>query len=108
MNLTLKIKMDVKRLVVATAIFFVTGGTYAQQAEFLAPDAGFKSAMTRAEVRAEQKEAYVAGLAPQSKHDGQDALYVAGTQNRREVRAETIRSAKAHHAGDVRDIYFGE
>ena len=108
MNLTLEIKMDIKRLVAATAIFILTGGTYAQQTEFLAPDAGFKSAMTRAEVRVGLKEAYVAGLAPQSTHDGQDALYVAGTQKRREVRAETIRSAKAHHAGDVRDIYFGE
>ena len=100
--------MDVKKLVAATAIFFVTGGTYAQQAEFLTSDAGFKSAITRAEVRTAQKEAYADGLAAQSKHDGQDAMYVAGSQNRRDVRAETVRFAKAHHAGNVSDMYFGE
>ena len=100
--------MDIKRLVAATAILVVTSGAYAQQAEFLASDARFKSGMTRAEVRIGQKEVYAGGLAAQSKHDGQDIMYVAGPQNRQDVRSETIKSAKAHHAGDVRDIYFGE
>src|ERR1700710_551746 len=108
MNVILEIEMDFKKLVATTAIFVVSSGTYAQQTEFLAPDAGFKSAMTRAEVRTGQKAAYAGGLAAQSQHDGQDTMYGAGTQNRQDVRAETIRSAKARHAGDVRDIYFGE
>lgn len=100
--------MDIKKLVAATAIFVVTGAAYAQQTEFLTPDAGFKSATTRTEVRMGQKEAYSGGLAAQGQHDGQDPMYVAGTQNRKYLRAEMIRSAKAHHAGDVRDIYYGE
>ena len=108
MNVALEIEMDFKKLLAATVIFVVTGCTYAQQTEFLAPDAGFKSAMTRAEVRIGQKEAYAGGLAAQSQHDGQDTMYVAGTQNRQDVRAETVKFAKAHHVGDVRDIYFGE
>jgi hypothetical protein len=108
MNVTLEVEMDFKKLVAATVIFVVTGGAYAQQTEFLAPDAGFKSAMTRAEVRMGQKEAYAGGLAAQRQHDGQDPLYFVGTQNRKDVRAETIRSARAHQTGDVRDNYFGE
>ena len=108
MDLTLEIQMDFKKLFSATAIFVVAGGAYAQQTEFIAPDAGFKSAVTRAEVRTGQREAYAGGLAAQRQHDGQDPLYFAGTQNRKEVRDEMIRSAKAHQAGDVRDNYFGE
>jgi hypothetical protein len=108
MNLILEMNMDFKRLVAATAIFVVAGGTYAQQTEFLASDAGFNAATTRAEVRMAQKEAYASGVAPQSRHDGQDPIYAAGTRKRQDVRAETIRFAKAHNARDVRDNYFGE
>lgn len=100
--------MDVEKLVAATAIFVVAGGAYAQQSEFIAPDAGFKSAVTRAEVRTEEREAYADGSVAQRQHDGQDPLYFAGTQNRKDVRSEMIMSAKANHAGDVRDKYFGE
>ena len=100
--------MDFKKLVAATAIFVVAGGAYAQQTEFIAPDAGFKSAVTRAEVRTWQREDYAGGLAPQRQHDGQDPLYFAGTQNRKDVRSEMIMSAKASYAGDVRDKYRGE
>lgn len=65
-----------KRLVEVIAIFTVAGGTHAQRAEFIAPNAGFKSASTRAEVRMWQNEAYAGGVAAQGKHDGQDSLYV--------------------------------
>ena len=108
MDLTLEIQMDFKKLVAVTAIFVVAGGAYAQQTEFIAPDAGFKSAVTRSEVRTGQREAYAGGLVAQRQHDGQDPLYFAGTQNRKDVRSEMIMSAKANHAGDVRDKYFGE
>ena len=100
--------MDFEKLVAATAIFVVAGGAYAQQTEFIASDAGFKSAVTRAEVRTGQREAYAGVLAAQSQHDGQDPLYFTGTQNRKDVRSEMNMSAKANHAGKVRDKYFGE
>lgn len=100
--------MDFKKLIAATAIFFVSGGTYAQQTEFLAADAGFKPAMTRAEARTGAKDADAVGTARQGRYDGQDPMYSAGNQIRGDVRAETIRFAKTHHAGDTRDLYFGQ
>ena len=108
MDLTLEIQMDFKKLVAAAAVFVAAGGAHAQQTEFIAPDAGFTSVVTRAEVRTWQREAYAGGLAAQRQHDGQDPLYFAGTQNRKDVRSEMIMSAKAIHAGDVRAKYFGE
>ena len=43
--------MDVNRLVAVIAIFNMAGATHAQQAEFLARNAGFKSALIFAELR---------------------------------------------------------
>lgn len=42
--------MNVKQLIAAAAVF-TAGSAFAHQTEFVAPDAGFKSSLTRAEVR---------------------------------------------------------
>ena len=47
--------MNVKNLIAAVAVFAAAGSAFAQQTEFVAPDAGFKSSLTRAEVREEAR-----------------------------------------------------
>jgi hypothetical protein len=99
--------MNVKNIFAAVAIFAAAGAACAQQTEFVAPDAGFKSSVTRAEVRQDLASATREGLTAQRQHDGQDTAVAAGSQSRQDVRAETIRSARAHRAGNVNDLYFG-
>jgi hypothetical protein len=96
--------MNVKNLIAAVAVFAAAGSAFAQQAEFVAPDAGFKSAATRAEVRQDLARE---GAIAQRQHDGQDSAVAAGSQSRRDVSAETMRSVRNHRAGDVNDLYFG-
>ena len=104
---TLESTMNVKNLFAAVAVFAAAGSAFAQQTEFVAPDAGFQSSLTRAEVRQDLAQAASQGAIAQRQHDGQDTNYAAGSQSRQNVRAETIRSARAHRAGDVNDLYFG-
>ena len=99
--------MNVKNLIAAVAVFAAAGSAFAQQAEFVAPDAGFQSRLTRAEVRQDLAQAASEGAIAQRQHDGQDTVYAASSRNRQEVRAETIRAASNRHYGDVNDIYFG-
>jgi len=99
--------MNVKNLFAAVAVFAAAGSVYAQQTEFVAPDTGFKSSVTRAEVRQDLASAAREGLTAQHRHDGQDTAVATGSQSRQDVRAETIRSARAHRAGNVNDLYFG-
>jgi hypothetical protein len=99
--------MNVKNLIAAVAVFAAAGSAFAQQTEFAAPDAGFKSAATRAEVRQDLASAASAGIVAQRQHDGQDSAVAASSRSRQEVGAETIRSARNHRAGDVNDLYFG-
>lgn len=100
--------MNTRHLVLFAALATAAAGIQAQQTEFRPPDSGFRSALTRAEVRASQREAFVAGLTPQKMHDGQDMHYSAGTQTRRDVRAEAIQSARLHRRDGTRSIYFGD
>jgi hypothetical protein len=99
--------MNVKKLIAAVVVFAAAGSAFAQQTEFVAPDAGFKPALTRAEVRQDQAVAQTQGLTAQRRHDGQDTVRVAGSRSRQEVRAEAIQSAQTRRAGDVNNLYFG-
>ena len=96
--------MNVKNLFAAVAVFAAAGSAFAQQAEFVAPDAGFRSTLTRAEVRQDLAQE---GAIAQRQHDGQDTVYAAGSRSRQEVRAESIQSAQSRRAGNVNDLYFG-
>ena len=99
--------MNVKNLIAAVAVFAAAGSAFAQQTEFVAPDAGFNASLTRAEVRQDLAQAASAGAVAQRQHDGQDAVYAAATRSRQDVRAETLKSAQTRRAGNVNDLYFG-
>ena len=99
--------MNVKKLIAAVAMFAAAGSAFAQQSEFVAPDAGFKSTSTRAEVRQDLTQAASQGAVAQRQHDGQDTVYSAGNRSRQEVRADAIQSAQFRRAGDVNNLYFG-
>ena len=99
--------MNVKKLFAAVAVFAAAGSAFAQQAEFVAPDAGFKSVVTRAEVRQDLARAASQGAIAQRQHDGQDAVYAAGSRSRSDVRADAIQSAQSRRAGNANDLYFG-
>lgn len=100
--------MNTRHFILSAALTVAAAGAQAQQTEFRAPDSGFHSALTRAEVRASQRDAHVAGLTPQQMHDGQDMHYAAGTYSRRDVRADAIQSARLHRRDGARSIYFGD
>jgi hypothetical protein len=99
--------MNVKNLIAAVAVFAAVGSAFAQQTEFVAPDAGFKSSMTRAEVRQDLTQAAAQGAIAQRQHDGQDMVYAVSSRSRQEVRADAIQSAQSRRAGNVNDLYFG-
>jgi hypothetical protein len=96
--------MDVKKLMVAVAVFAAAGSAFAQQTEFVAPDASFKSTLTRGEVRQDLTQPGQAGAA--AAH-GPGPVYAKGQRSRAEVRAEAIQSAQSRRAGDVNNLYFG-
>ena len=99
--------MDIKKLIAAVAVFAAAGSAFAQQTEFFQPDAGFKSTMTRAEVRQDVTKAASQGKLVMQQHTGQDPVYAKGERSRAEVRAEAAEEAQQHHAGDVSSPYFG-
>jgi hypothetical protein len=99
--------MNIKNIFAALAIFTAAGSALAQQTEFVAPDAGFQSSLTRAEVRQDLAQAATEGKLARQRHDGQDAVYAAGSRSRQEVRAEAVQSAQTRRAGDVNNLYFG-
>jgi hypothetical protein len=95
--------MYIKLMAGAAAIIAVSSA-FAQQREFVAPDNGFKSAMTRAEIRQELRSG---DRGAWRQRDGQDMVYSVGAASRKDVRAETARTARARHAVNVNDLYFG-
>ena len=99
--------MTVKHAIAAAALFAAAASSYAGQSEFVAPDAGFRSSMTRAEVRQQMAQAYAKGQMVMQQHTGQDPVYAKGERTRQEVRTEAREAARRRHAGDVTDIYFG-
>ena len=98
--------MNIKKLIAAVAVF-AAGSAFAQQTEFFQPDAGFKSALTRAEVRQDVTKAASQGKLVMQQHTGQDPVYAKGERSRAEVRAEAIQSAQSRRAVDTNNLYFG-
>ena len=100
--------MNVKKLIAAVAVFAAAGSAFAQQTEFVAPDAGFKSTLTRAEVRQDLARAQTQGLTAQREHDGQDTVYAKTDKTRQDVKIEQAASAKQHrNESPVNSLYFG-
>lgn len=98
--------MKTVKMISAAIIFAAAGTASAQQTEFVAPDAGFNSTATRAEVRQAEAEAFANGTAVQQQRDGQSRAIVV-SRSREAVREEAASAAKARRAGDVNSIYFG-
>jgi len=96
--------MDIKLLIGGAAAVIAVSSAFAQQREFIAPDAGFKPVMTRAETRNDLR---TGDRSSWHQRDGQDTRYTAGTESREDVRAETARTAQARHSFNVNDLYFG-
>jgi hypothetical protein len=103
-SLDLENHMDIKLLIGGAAAIIAVSSAFAQQREFIAPDAGFKSVITRAEIRNDLR---TGDRSSWHQRDGQDARYTAGTESRKDVRAETARTARARHTVNVKDLYFG-
>jgi hypothetical protein len=99
--------MKLQKSIFAVAVFAVTASAFAQQTEFVAPDAGATSTLSRAEVRQEMLSAYRQRAMVQQQHTGQDPVYAKGKRSRAEVRAEAAEAARQFHAGDVMSPYFG-
>jgi hypothetical protein len=96
--------MNAKQLIAAVAVFAAAGSAFAQQQEFVAPDANFVSAKTRAEVVAELNQAYAQGAL--AIRDGADTPVLAATKRaREEVRAEAVHAKDGKFSTD--SIYFG-
>lgn len=99
--------MNVKQLIAAAAVF-AAGSAFAQQTEFVAPDAGFKSTLTRAEVRQDLAHAQDQGLTAQREHDGQDTIYARSDKSRQDVKIEQAKTTKGQrNANPVNSLYFG-
>lgn len=96
------------RQLLAVAAMMMAGSAFAQKAmTWVVPDAGFKSTMTRAEVRNELRNG---DRHAWHQRDGEDSFYAAGPQSlsRKDVRAEVARTAQARHINSVNDPYFGD
>lgn len=102
--LDLENHMNIKLLIGGAAAIIAVNSAFAQQREFIAPDAGFKSVTTRAETRNDLR---TGDRSSWHQRDGQDTRYTAGTESRKDVRAETARTARARHTVNVKDLYFG-
>jgi hypothetical protein len=105
--LSLENKMGIKQITVAAAVIIAAGSAFAQkQTTWVVPDAGFKSTLTRAEVRNELR---TGDRHAWHQRDGEDMVYsAAASQSRKDVRNEVARTARARHTAHVNDIYFGE
>ncbi len=95
--------MNAKQMIIAIAVFAAAGSAFAQQREFVAPDANFTPAKTRAEVIAELNQAYADGtLVPR---DGEDTVVVVNARRSRDdVHSKT---PKAGQTNSNHDLYFG-
>jgi len=94
--------MKTMQCMAAAIVMIAAGSAFAQQREFVAPDAGFKPALTRAEVRNDLRSG---DRLAWHQRDGQDSVYTAGTESRKNVRSEVARTARARHAVNVGDLY---
>ncbi len=98
--------MNIKQLMAATVAIIAVGSAFAQQrTTWVVPDAGFKSSMTRAEVRNELRHG---DRSAWQHRDGEDMVYSPTAQSRRDVRAEIARTARAGNIPNVNRLYFGD
>ncbi|MET0962697.1 MAG: DUF4148 domain-containing protein [Noviherbaspirillum sp.] len=97
--------MNIRHLMAAAVTMIAVGSAVAQQrTTWVVPDAGFKSSLTRAEVRNELRHG---DRSAWHHRDGEDMVY-SSTASRKDVRAEIARTARAGSGGNVNRLYFGD
>jgi hypothetical protein len=105
-NLTFwRIKMNAKKLTAAVIMFAAAGATFAQNAEFVAPDANFVSSKSRAEVIAELKQAQANGTLSFMEYNYPVIAHQDGVQPSGAKQTSAMRSAGTSQANS--NIYFG-
>ena len=91
--------MNMKQIAVSTVLCLSTASAFAQSAEFTAPDAGFKSMKSRAQVMAE-----VSGM-PGAKDGVYPMMTTRSTMSRDQVRSSAAPTATKQD--DASSLYFG-
>jgi hypothetical protein len=99
--------MHIKKIIAVVAVFAAANSAFAQQTEFVTPDANFKTSLTRGEVRQNLAQATAKGTIAQQQHDGQDPVNASGKRSRQQVRAEEFKAGSIPHRGQVGDTFFG-
>lgn len=97
--------MHAKHLIAVVAMCAAMGTVFAQSREFVAPDAGFHSTKSRAEVVAELKQAQSAGLLAYTDASYPVLAAPASMRTRAEVRREIMPSAMTNDPKS--NLYFG-
>lgn len=98
--------MNIRHLMAAAVTMIAVGSAVAQQrTTWVVPDAGFKSSLTRAEVRNELRHG---DRSAWQHRDGEDMVYSPTAQSRSDVRAEIARTASAGNTANVNSLYFGD
>lgn len=91
--------MKTKQIVVSVALCLSAASAFAQSTEFTAADAGFKSMMSRAQVKAE-----VGGM-PGAKDGVYPMITTRSTMSREQVRGNVAPTATRQN--DASSLYFG-
>jgi hypothetical protein len=91
--------MNTKQIVVSIALCLSAASAFAQSAEFTAPDAGFKSMKSRAQVMSE-----VGGM-PGAKDGVYPMVTTRSTMSREQVRGSVAPTANKQN--DASSLYFG-
>jgi hypothetical protein len=91
--------MNAKQIAVSIALCLSAASAFAQSAEFTAPDAGFKSMKSRAQVMSE-----VSGM-PGAKDGVYPMITTRSTMSRDQVRGNVAPTASKQN--DASGLYFG-
>ena len=91
--------MNTQQIVVSIALCLSAASAFAQSAEFTAPDAGFKSMKSRAQVMSE-----VGGM-PGAKDGVYPMVPMRSTMSREQVRGSVAPTANKQN--DASSLYFG-
>ena len=91
--------MNAKQIAVSIALCLSAASAFAQSAEFTAPDAGFKSMKSRAQVMSE-----VSGM-PGAKDGVYPMVTTRSTMSRDQVRSSV--GPTANKQNDASSLYFG-
>jgi hypothetical protein len=91
--------MNAKQIAVSIALCLSAASAFAQSAEFTAPDAGFKSMKSRAQVMSE-----VGGM-PGAKDGVYPMIKTRSTMSRDQVRSSAAPTASKQN--DASSLYFG-